>query len=261
MTPLQLDAARANGAKSHGPVTAEGKAIAARNAVKHGFYARDNVVYRAESELEFNHLKSDYLATFPPTDGLDLDLVSELVAARWVQARLDAVTTETIALAFNISPGSGSFARLTGAVSALLSGASPKLLYLDRLINHTNRRFYNALDALQRHRRTRGQAPPALLEHPTFAQDDASAARLAALRERARANQIDDDDDDQPAALPQAPEVQDKPLDPAESAPATGSNETTSARPGFVPAIDAPTPATSPSNPPESTSPPPENAL
>ena len=37
---LKSDTARANGAKSHGPVTQMGKSISARNNTRHGFLAR-----------------------------------------------------------------------------------------------------------------------------------------------------------------------------------------------------------------------------
>jgi hypothetical protein len=38
-SPAQIEAARRNGARSGGPVSAEGKACASRNALKHGLSA------------------------------------------------------------------------------------------------------------------------------------------------------------------------------------------------------------------------------
>ena len=51
-SPAQIEAARKNGARSRGPVTAAGKARASRNALKHGLAAMHHLV------LEAKHLPS-----------------------------------------------------------------------------------------------------------------------------------------------------------------------------------------------------------
>jgi hypothetical protein len=48
-TPAQIEASRRNGARSKGPVTAEGKARASRNALKHGLTATHHLVPRTRS--------------------------------------------------------------------------------------------------------------------------------------------------------------------------------------------------------------------
>src|SRR5207253_2064195 len=61
-TQLRSDTARANGAKSHGPATAEGCAKSSRNAVKHGLFSRNPLVLECETDDDFEAWKS----TSPP---------------------------------------------------------------------------------------------------------------------------------------------------------------------------------------------------
>jgi hypothetical protein len=51
-TERQIQASRANGARSRGPVTAEGKRNSSRNAVKHGWLA-ETIVLKSELSDRF----------------------------------------------------------------------------------------------------------------------------------------------------------------------------------------------------------------
>jgi hypothetical protein len=75
-------AARANGAKSRGPVTAEGKQRSSRNAVKHGLLARILTLTEADARL-YESLQQNYIERFQPRDQPEYDLIEELVYAKW----------------------------------------------------------------------------------------------------------------------------------------------------------------------------------
>src|SRR5713226_10671975 len=54
-TQRKIDSARANGAKSHGPITEEGRKKSSMNAIKHGLNARTPVLFN-ETDDEYNAL-------------------------------------------------------------------------------------------------------------------------------------------------------------------------------------------------------------
>src|SRR5215469_11330190 len=85
-TQAQIDAARCNGAKSHGPRTPEGKAISSRNALRHGMTAKGILLTSEDPEL-FQQLAAAYYEKFQPADDVERDLVDEMVIAKWRQRR------------------------------------------------------------------------------------------------------------------------------------------------------------------------------
>jgi hypothetical protein len=85
-------AARANGAKSHGPVTPEGKAKSALNAVTHGLTA-SAIVLTTESKEKYELLLASYLERCDPDGPIEIDLVEEIVAAKWQQRRVATMIT------------------------------------------------------------------------------------------------------------------------------------------------------------------------
>ncbi len=84
----KAEIARANGAKSNGPVTAEGKAISSRNSLKHGLTST-RVVLSHESQEEYDALESSFLRRFKPADEVETELVIEMAAARWRLRRVE----------------------------------------------------------------------------------------------------------------------------------------------------------------------------
>jgi hypothetical protein len=86
ITEAQRAAARANGAKSKGPVTEQGKATAALNAVTHGLTS-NVLVLTTESRPKMDALLQAYRDEYQPYGQTETDLVEELTAAKWLQRR------------------------------------------------------------------------------------------------------------------------------------------------------------------------------
>ena len=82
----KIDSARANGAKSHGPITEEGRKTSSMNAVKYGLTAH-TVVLPNENDEEYDLLLDTYFNDLQPIGIFERDLVVEMVNAKWRQRR------------------------------------------------------------------------------------------------------------------------------------------------------------------------------
>jgi hypothetical protein len=89
-TAKQITASRANGKRSHGPVTPEGLAISSQNAVKWGFFASTPLL-AGESESQFTEFRAHLFEAYLPTDGEENLLVERIVDAAWRLRRVPAV--------------------------------------------------------------------------------------------------------------------------------------------------------------------------
>jgi hypothetical protein len=84
---LKSQTARINGAKSHGPKTPQGRATSSVNATSHGITAR-TLVLRNENPDFFLDMLSAYFDLLQPANAMEVDLVSDIVAARWRLRRI-----------------------------------------------------------------------------------------------------------------------------------------------------------------------------
>jgi hypothetical protein len=87
---LKSQTARANGAKSHGPITPEGKVRSSLNSRRHGL-ASASILMDGESEEDFQQLRADFLNQFHPQTAVEADLVDVMAIARWRLRRLLAI--------------------------------------------------------------------------------------------------------------------------------------------------------------------------
>jgi hypothetical protein len=81
----QIQANRANAQKSTGPRTADGKAVVAQNAVRHGLAARLEVI-RGEDQAEFDRHREGMLDELAPVGAREMMLAERVVGLSW---RLD----------------------------------------------------------------------------------------------------------------------------------------------------------------------------
>ena len=79
-----------NGAKSHGPITPEGKARSSANSRRHGL-AGAAILMDGESAEDFQLLRADFINQFHPQTAVEADLVDVMAIARWRLRRLLAI--------------------------------------------------------------------------------------------------------------------------------------------------------------------------
>jgi hypothetical protein len=76
------ESARINGAKSHGAVTPEGRRNSSMNAASHGLTAK-TLILRNENQDHFLEIFNAYYEYLKPSNQIEVDLISEMVATRW----------------------------------------------------------------------------------------------------------------------------------------------------------------------------------
>jgi hypothetical protein len=82
----KIESARANGAKSKGPKTEEGKRRSSYNALRHGLLA-ECVLLANEDPEYFEALLQQFVARFAPLDDVEFGLVEEMASATWRMRR------------------------------------------------------------------------------------------------------------------------------------------------------------------------------
>jgi hypothetical protein len=76
------ESARLNGAKSHGAVTPQGRRNSSMNAASHGLTAK-TLILQNENQAHFLEILNAYFEYLQPSNQIEVDLVTEMVSARW----------------------------------------------------------------------------------------------------------------------------------------------------------------------------------
>ena len=163
-TSRKSESARANGAKSRGPITLEGKLASSQNAAQHGIFSR-TMVLQCESQLRFEQVLAELKDQVQPRNATESGYVEIMAIARWRQMRVWAVQKTAIELemarlesaqAESANDPAADAAGLTPVVLATLayqtlSGNS----FLDKLHRYEtsyDRQFAKARAAIQKQR-------------------------------------------------------------------------------------------------------------
>lgn len=77
----KTDSARANGAKSRGPVTPEGRQNSALANLRHGFTAQ-TVCLSNETQPVFVTMMEEYIDHFDPVGPVEADLIEAMAVAK-----------------------------------------------------------------------------------------------------------------------------------------------------------------------------------
>jgi hypothetical protein len=84
----QLEANRGNAAKSHGPITPEGRAAVRLNALQHGFTAAEIILPTVEEKVDFEQFRFAFEQEYKPVGPTEEVLVEDIVTARWRLTRI-----------------------------------------------------------------------------------------------------------------------------------------------------------------------------
>ncbi len=90
----RAEASRSNGARSRGPLSVEGRARSAQNALKHGLRASRVRLLGNEDEAEFLALTAALRAELAPAGPLQEHLAGQIAAAIWRARRSDRIEAE-----------------------------------------------------------------------------------------------------------------------------------------------------------------------
>ncbi len=174
-TEKQKSASRTNGAKTHGPITPEGKRNSARNSFRHGLLAKA-IVFDGESREQFAALLKAFSDELRPQTAIEDLLVQKMAVNHWRQERIWGQQKARASQAHGLQE-SASQARTLQETSTQQSASheihQPESR-LATLMNVTemryDRQFGRALDRLLQYRAIRENPGREISENATHAQ-------------------------------------------------------------------------------------------
>src|SRR6185369_496940 len=156
--------ARRNGALAAGTKSPEGIRKSSMNALSHGITSKA-LVLTNESQASYDKLRLEYVNRFQPQDGVEMDLVDDMVNARWRLRRIAIMQTAAFDLQMDkdeaeLKKGFQQIDEPTRLVVAFgkLSNEGNTLQLLMRYETTYSRMYDRAMKALQQLQSKRSQA-------------------------------------------------------------------------------------------------------
>jgi hypothetical protein len=148
----QIAASRANGKKSRGPVTSQGRINSSKNRTQHGLLAR-TVVLDTENKGRFHELLNSFQNTYLPKTPTESVLVEKMAVAHWRLMRLWSHQKAAFALELREQPTTvvteDTPTRDSLAFASLGPPRSPSPALMDRYEITYDRQFARALRLLR----------------------------------------------------------------------------------------------------------------
>jgi len=154
-TRRQRAASRANGQKSQGPVTTEGKSKSRFNALKHGIHAQQQIMF-TESADDLALLAAEYHELHSPANADERFLVDTMINNEWRLRRLRCVEADLWLATHNLFLEKNAEIEKADHGDAF-TASGPAFERLQRIINSCERHYRNARKDLQEAQAVRNQ--------------------------------------------------------------------------------------------------------
>ena len=166
-SPAQAETSRRNGARSHGPATAAGKARSSLKGVRHGLCGRTFFLLADEDPAEFAKHEALWLAAWQPRDHHEQEAAMAAICCLWREERADQLEAVVLNDLFTAEEIADTAER--DAAKATAFKALGTLLRYRARIEREHRQAMAALETLRQRR-------PARSTEPTRAQPGRSAS-------------------------------------------------------------------------------------
>jgi len=188
-TRRQRAASRANGQKSQGPVTPEGKSKSRFNALKHGIHAQQQIMF-TESAEDLAELAAEYHELHSPADADERFLVDTMINNEWRLRRLRCVEADLWLATHNLFLEKNAEIEKADHGDAF-TNSGPAFERLQRIINSCERHYRNARKDLQEAQAIRNQPQTTPQpEQTTTTSESAGSIRTSPENAAATANKL-----------------------------------------------------------------------
>jgi hypothetical protein len=187
-SPARVAAGHANGLKSAGTKTPEGKAISARNAITHGF-SSDTVLLSFEDPAAYQQLRNDYRDLYKPTNPVEEQMIDDIVMAKWRHFRLANIEKTTFEMESQAVEKDVNTRFFEPNIHIRLATAYRSAEDTDRLFSTLNRhssrlaREYRQALRIFKEERANPGAPPASIENKNKQNEGNDPTHLASESE------------------------------------------------------------------------------